>query len=203
MDCKVLLISGKLGSGKDTFGEYLIKECERRKLRVTRMTFAKYFKDCLQHVFLLESGWFYDREKKEEKIPNFEVSPREMMIRFSDFVRACKPTLFVDVIRDEIRVLQQCGEAGFNLIVVTDARMQKEFEMLTGFNPISILVKRDTGIVSVADTHESETYIDSIPEDQWSFVINNNGSLSDLEIKAIEVVNYIESRYIPPYHQRR
>lgn len=204
MACKIVIVSGKLGSGKDTLADFLIDECRYQKISFMRLVFASYFKACLMHVFQLENHWFYDRDKKESKIPGFEVSPREMMIKFSDFVRSCKPTLFVDVIKTKIdELIFEDGlltgkDEDLELILITDARMQKEFEMLSQFDPISILVKRNTGILSVADNHESETFIDSIPEDKWSFVVENNGSLEDLSRSAEEIINHIVSRYKPP-----
>lgn len=95
----IIAMSGKIGSGKDTFVTYFRECAHQRGIRAVEKTFARHMKHSLASIFDIDMSYFYTREKKEITIPGFNVSPREMMLHFNTFITACKPSLFCDIIK--------------------------------------------------------------------------------------------------------
>jgi hypothetical protein len=72
------------------------------------------------------------------------------------------------------------------VVVVTDVRFRNEFDHFkkNGFQMIK-LIRED----SLNINHVSETQQDSIKDDEFSYVINNNGSLEDLKKEIFQMIH--------------
>ena len=82
----------------------------------------------------------------------------------------------------------------YDLVVLTDGRFISEFERIREEGGIVIKLRRDRGSASSTTRlagisgHQSEEEIDTIPDDFFDAVINNNGSLEELYASLDRVV---------------
>jgi len=71
-------------------------------------------------------------------------------------------------------------------MVISDVRFENELDAINEMDGISVLVHRDTGLM---DTHASETALDGAV---WTYYIDNNGTLEELEEKVHDLIEDIE-----------
>lgn len=73
-------------------------------------------------------------------------------------------------------------------VVISDVRFKNEIDVIHNNGGQIIRVKRSkAGLKSAAGKHESEAEMKDIPDDAFDMVINNDGTLEDLEKKAHEI----------------
>lgn len=74
------------------------------------------------------------------------------------------------------------------VVLVTDVRFRNEFDYLKRLGFYQIRIYRDE---IIKGNHISETNQDSIRDDEFDYVINNNGSLDDLKEQVKKIVDMI------------
>ncbi len=77
------------------------------------------------------------------------------------------------------------GEANYKHVVITDARFENELEAVRKEGGSIVRIKR-AGTKEFS--HSSETEQDEVPDDYFSHVIENFGSLGNLEVSVTEMI---------------
>lgn len=190
---KLVLISGKKNTGKDTFAEYFLKEHFKRialsdelKIQLKKflfISFDKYF----------EMSNFHDKDKRDLGTGISLADETEMT-----FGNALQ--WYDQIMKDRfgydywvMKMVEVCAmkHAKFDF-VLTDLKfpyeidyfyryLGKEYEIFT------IRINRDTGI---EDT--TEFAINDKEDDYFDFVVDNNSTLGDLELSFLKIFSTIK-----------
>ena len=171
----IIGITGYKGSGKDTLASFL----KPRIGPCVQINFADPIKDICEIAFCIDEHGMIDRNKKEAvKNGAYGLSPRQLMqIVGTEMFRSRWPSIWIDAWRSSVNMAQYDG---YN-VVCTDYRFPDEADALRLHDALLIRVDRDG---CGPDGHASESHILDLPHD---IVIDNNGSLDDLRMKAEEI----------------
>ena len=207
----ILGVGCKARAGKDTFGKYLRDVFLSQYNREFKTTaFAHRLKQmCLEHFNLSrEQLWGNDKESvdkrytkpfvngsKWEKEQLFKYcidndlddmywTPREIMQELGSFYRRVDHNFWVRKL-DENWKYNNCPDT-----IITDVRHINECEYVKEHG-ILIKIVRDDAADIHGMTHESETALDGKSDDYFDIVINNNGTLDDLQIAAYNAAKVI------------
>jgi cytidylate kinase len=194
----IIGICGMSGSGKDTVGNILVN-----KYNFVKLSFANVLKDIVSIIFgwsrqLLEGDTIESRIWREkvddwwsEKLSIPKLTPRFVL-------QYIGTDIFRDHFNDNIWVLVVERQLNmYDNVVITDCRFENEFKMLKNHNAIFINVERydlseelidykNGKIEKPINMHPSE-YL-WIKQD-FDYIINNNGTLSELTNKVCNVIN--------------
>ena len=162
MTKKIIVLSGKQFSGKDTFAKFLLE-------------FMTDFKRIgLGDAIKLE----YGRQKglTFEEIEKNKSQYRADLIALGDWGRAQDPDYWLK------RIIEQKDN-----VIVPDLRMPHELKVFKKHNAISIRVEaprknRALRGELVKENDPTETLLDEIVD--WDYIIQNNSSLEELREKA-------------------
>lgn len=179
---KLLGISGKLGSGKDTLAQF-IQEIEP-SYEIKK--FAGKLKQITGVLCGVDPARFEDQEFKKQMSP-FDMTYRELLQKVG--TEAMRNQIHTDV---WVRALFAEFEPFSKVLTVippihisesrwliTDVRFPNEADAIKQRGGLLIRIYRNPdGPQSLTDLHPSETALDDYPHD---ITINNNGSLEDLK----------------------
>jgi hypothetical protein len=186
---KVIGIVGKQGSGKNTLASFLSSEG-----KLHPMAFADPLKKVVQELFGL---------KREELWgPSEARSPRTREILQTlgtDFVKKYDPKLWMHKMNFRLEYFRVTGKddtmGGYTDlankgVIVTDVRFPEEAAWLRQrFDAALIKIVRPGMWSSPGSDHICETAMDAIPEEHFTTVVRNDGTLDDLKNKALEFLN--------------
>ena len=175
---KIILIGGKANSGKDSTAEYIDEYYRSRGLDVVNIQIAYYIKMYAKQI----AKWDGDNETK----------PRQLL-----------QDLGTELIRKQIdeyffikRIIQDIDiySRYFDIITISDGRLPEEFASIKLAFPETVTVHvTRPGYVSHLTkdqkAHVTEALVDDI---EYDYDIVNDGTLDDLQKKAIELVQQIE-----------
>jgi len=199
-----IAITGKANTGKNTLGELVIdglnqRICEERNravytLQTRYIAFADPLKKMARIAFpIIPRKWLYGSSKyRSEVIPGafkegVPLTVRQLLIDLgNDFGRKYQSDLWIRNLEHRVNKLSK-GKA--QAIVVTDCRFRNEFDYLkkAGFYQIRLLRDSHTKINDVSETNQ-----DGILDSEFDYVVNNNGTLSDLVKEATKIANQIK-----------
>lgn len=162
---RLILISGKARSGKDTVAE-IIKQClEAHGKKVCILHYADYLKSICKTIY----GW--NGEKDEYG--------RSLLQSVGQEFRSIYPHFFVDAVIDLYKVLRHT----FDVIIVPDTRYPNEIKRWRKafIKPLTIRVERyeENGLTQEQKQHMSEVALDKYSFDK---VIVNNVPVESLQI---------------------
>jgi hypothetical protein len=162
-------VTGKAGSGKDTFANELCNNC----LKYSKIAFADPIKEGISAIFSIPMFDLENRVNKERKIAHIGKSPRQLMqLLGTEFGRdLIDRDIWIILARRRINELFKRGIS----IVITDVRFENEAEMIRNMNGLIVHIERP-GIEAVA-SHISEKGIERLPED---YVIYNTHTIDTL-----------------------
>jgi len=171
----------KAYSGKDTAAKHLIMS-----YGFQQKAFATSLKKATYDIFKLDHGQMYGNEK-EDIDPFWGMSPRTIMQKIGDGLRN---SICEDVwIRALERDVFTCG---YKKVVITDIRYPNELEAIQRWGGYAIKLKRTTSVTTCGNTqHASEVSLDSTPDGEWDYVLDNNGTVKELYNKLDYVLPYI------------
>lgn len=169
MATKIICISGKAGSGKDTIGQLLKMDLEDKGYDVL----VAHFADLTKYVCKMFFGW--NGEKDEDG--------RSLLQRVgTEQVRAYVPDYWVAFICDMLFLFPD----EWDYVIIPDCRFPNEFEYFigNGFDATLVRIERpdfDNGLTDEQKSHKSETAMDEYPAD---YLVVNDANLIALAGKA-------------------
>ena len=134
--------SGKKGSGKSYFADYLVNN----KLFI-KLSFASPLKEITKILFNLSDEDVKDPIKKELINPKFNASPRELMqwlgtdIMREEFNKKFNysGSIWIDNVKDRVKTLLDNNKD----VVIDDVRFQNEVDMIHSLGGIVINLRND------------------------------------------------------------
>lgn len=190
-------ISGKARSGKDTVADLLFPLLQDLPLGIWQRTaFAYKVKDVICQVFGVDLSFIEEWKTREEIPPGFMMNMREAMINVGDRLREIKPDCWLQL---PLRIPKNR--------LITDVRYPNEAQLV---NSVGFVIR----VVNPASPHidnPSETSLDtfdrkchiwerpsgpiSLPGIPYNYVIQNVGSLKDLEREVRgNLIHHLESQ---------
>ena len=149
--------SGKKGSGKSYFADYLVNN----KLFI-KLSFASPLKEITKILFNLSDEDVKDPIKKELINPKFNASPRELMqwlgtdIMREEFNKKFNysGSIWIDSVKDKVKTLLDNNKD----VVIDDVRFQNEVDMIHSLGGIVINLRNnlDNTLNNSTSTHSSE-----------------------------------------------
>ena len=149
--------SGKKGSGKSYFADYLVNN----KLFI-KLSFASPLKEITKILFNLSDEDVKDPIKKELINPKFNASPRELMqwlgtdIMREEFNKKFNysGSIWIDNVKDKVKTLLDDNKD----VVIDDVRFQNEVDMIHSLGGIVINLRNylDNTLNNSTSTHSSE-----------------------------------------------
>jgi len=167
---RIIGLTGKARSGKDTVGKYL---CENHGY--ARVSFAGPLKDMIGALLKLSPDEL--ELNKDNQLPVIGYSPRELLQTLgTEWGRQIlHENFWVDIARAEILSLQQRNECSG--IVITDVRFENEATVIRDMGGIMAHIDRDCSIH--IPKHSSEKGIKMDEEDYLIYNIGNKEELWD------------------------
>ena len=179
MNKNIIVVSGKRGSGKDTFADIfirkkLIKELSEgidfsKVIDFEKLSFAQPIKEILSIIT--------DKTVKElDENKNCKLEFEDKTVR--DYYRLIADS-FKKIFDENIWVRLLVKKIDKNKrYIITDLRFKNEYSiLLEKFNPVFIRIKRSVE----EDNHISETSLDDLPDSNFDFIINNTGNIENLK----------------------
>lgn len=175
-----IAVCGFKGSGKNTVCSLLDKILRRKWYETQTVAFANPIKEVVCDAFNLISDEEYDLFKRSEfKILNRTVEGRHLLRSFGMLMRHYDDTQFIKYVEREIRKYPN------KITLISDLRFENEIAWcIINDIPIIKVISDDTE----ADGHVSEV---GIPDKYCTFIIENNGTMKDLETKVQRIVDTI------------
>lgn len=168
---RVIGISGPIGSGKSSVGNYLVK-----KYNFKEYSFAGALKESIVSLYNIPKKYVYGSQKdKEEIIPFWNINGRKMCQTVG--------TLFRDNIDKDFwikRMHQEIIGNNEKKIVITDVRYPNELNYIINELKGDVLFITRDNLKYENYNHESEKYFEEFNKFETIKKINNNGSLDDL-----------------------
>jgi dephospho-CoA kinase len=178
-----IALTGKMRSGKDTIGKYLVDYYDFK-----RFAFGDELKRLAHDLF-------------GDPVPG--TKPRELYQLFGQAMRTFDNDVWVRKMFDQITFWQLAQEYAYRRIVVCDLRQPNEYKRCKAQGYVIIRVNCDDmlrrqRIISAGDVfndedfrHETESYIDSFDVD---YEIFNDGHQIDLYEQVDSILRDIERR---------
>lgn len=192
-------ICGKANSGKNTVGKLINralykKFIGKRTISFDYIAFADPIKEIVRTMFpdLPEKFLTGSSKFRSEIIPGAfkdgnPLTVRQLLIDIGTSGRAYKETIWLDAFDS---TFQKSVSKQKTLVIVTDVRFVNEFSHLKKKGFYNIRLLRDEHLKI---DHASETAQDGIRNDEFDFVLNNNGSLKDLKEEVVKIVQILKS----------
>lgn len=180
----IIGISGKKGSGKDTFATFLEdKLVTKYNLKVVHKAFADNLKKCCA-ILSGQFDWvFYDQDNKDKKAGLLNITNRELMQKFGDLTRQLDPDIWIKL------ALNLDFKSEPDILIITDVRYKNEAKAIKDRGGILIRIKSNR---SVEDCHISETDLDNYTDFDLEIINNISVTLTELLIKARDTAEYIK-----------
>lgn len=180
---KIIGITGRAGSGKDTLADYLVNVHDAQKYN-----FALPLKQALNAMFGWTMEQWDDRVWKEDTIPWLGRSPRYLAQTIGtewgrDLVR---PDLWVKLA--EQRYLAHRETQPDSPFVIPDCRFDNEALMIKELGGVVVQIR---GRATQVETHLSEAGIAQGLIDAW---IDNVGTIPEYITRAVETLDYLEAK---------
>ena len=173
---KLIGITGKARSGKDTIARMLFAQHA-----FTRIAFADPLKLAAQQIFGLSKEQTWGDHKKEEVIPYWGMSPRQMFQLLGN--EAVKPVFGADIwIKRWSMIYATLKDT--DDIIVPDVRFDHEASHIRSLGGVIVELQRGIGLVGSTGDHASERGLSTLPE----YTIDNNGTLDELRVKVMSLV---------------
>ena len=153
----------KMRCGKDTAVEYLVN-----KYGGTRISFADPLYEILHYA---------------QDVCGFESGKDRKFLQFigTEWAREKNNNVWIDIL------VKKSRETKGN-VYVSDVRFRNEFDAMRKNN--FVLVKVNRGGVEV-NNHSSEIELDGVPDYDWDFVLDNDGTLEEFYSKIDLCLNNI------------
>jgi dephospho-CoA kinase len=175
----IYLIGGKSGSGKTTLGHYIKEELWKNGKQVASMMYARYIKDYAEDYF----GW----DGKEE------TKPRELLQKLGTEILKedlHKPRFLISRLCEDVEILSYF----FDAIIVDDIREKEAIEIpkMLFQKVVSIkIIRKECEFNLTEEEKHHPTEIDLDNYTNFDIIVENNGTLENLNEKAIDIANKV------------
>jgi hypothetical protein len=219
----LILISGKMRSGKNQFADFLNVHLMGKGQSVRQDLFASDLKKGCSEDFAYMMSQINDQVDKIKEELRYSTIDKKSLMGANEMLdqltvkhnenwyedktlisRLLLQTYGTQIFRDRInvnhwvdQVINRTIECDNDFTLVTDARFQNEIERVeevcskNGIRVVSIRIERDIPQNNLY-THDSEKGLDNFKE--WTHVINNNGTLDDLQDHAKKIVDQLTEK---------
>lgn len=182
---KVIGITGKAGSGKDTFAGYL-KEALDKGSRVKGLVYvdqiARPIKDALGAMLNMPVTDLEDRELKEKSLLDdleLDYTPRQLMQTLgTEWGRKLDQDIWLKLLEPMLEIY---SDFGAQFCLVTDVRFSNEQDWIENRGGCVIEIYRP--LATPTSAHSSELGISREPD----YFITNEGSLKGLRTQAYDL----------------
>lgn len=188
-----IAITGKANTGKNTVSKLLANELIDG-IYTEFIAFADPIKNMVRLMFPeIPKKYLFGSSKYRSKIilgalkNDKPLTIRDALIDLGSAGRLYKENIWLDAFDHKFNKIKTKGLA--KAVIVTDVRFRNEFEHLKQLGFYQIRLVRDAHLKI---DHASETNQDSIKDDEFDFVINNNGTIDDLKISISTIVSYLK-----------
>ncbi|MGQ4893500.1 MAG: hypothetical protein ACP6IQ_02620 [Candidatus Njordarchaeia archaeon] len=190
-------IAGLAGSGKDTLAKMLKEGLETAYgYKVEIIPFAKRLKEmCIQYFGLTEHQ-VYTQEGKQEYLEDYDMTVREFLQKLgTDALR--------NQVHEDIHIKmfdKHLEDVNANIVIIPDVRFRNEYEYVKQYGMV-IYIKYGPGKKKKRRgrprnrVHESEN-LWWIQGEDIDWVVDNSGSLSDLEMQHYNIIRSIDSYFM-------
>lgn len=181
---KLICITGKAGSGKDTMADRLWENHGFMKIAL-----ADPLRLAASSMFGINANYFFDREKKEEIMDYWGMSPRTMLQKLG--TEAAKGTFGEDVwLKRWYLSFSALKETDH--VVVPDVRFEMEAYFFRRIGAVIVHLDRPgAGLSGESGKHASEQGIEQAAGD---VSVTNNGTLDDLYAAVDKLVGMAPDR---------
>lgn len=210
---KVVIISGKLRSGKDTIAKFMRDYFEEKELTLVHEYFAKRLKEGVIKDFAMLKNVVNEQVDTIIRKNNLDHSPsiKQALLDFkwsdenyfdekTPITRALLQIYGTEIFRERVNnnhwvdlVIDAINESDEKYFVLTDARFENEiyrvFDKCKNAEIITLRMERDMERDKTQAEHPSETGLDDFIG--WNYIIDNNGSLEELEAAAKSISDEI------------
>ena len=203
---KLIAISGKIGSGKDSLADMLIKELPISK----KYWFAYKLKLITKEITACSMDDVMTQDGKNRHCDTFnrtygqilqELGTEVMRNHFdinvwvkSTMLECQKTKHFYWYEKIINRIKSNTFKGRDYTWIIPDMRFQNEFDAIKQYGGITIRINGDPSGTRSKSTrnleHVSETALDNVID--FHFIIENNGTLDDLRQKAKAIINLIK-----------
>lgn len=210
----VILISGKIKSGKNQLADFMKEYFEKQNLKVSADYFAKAVKDGCKEDFkkltdelnnyvielkrVIISKYNYINEILDSKIDELKISDENWYENKTFITRTILQLYGTEIFRNRVdsdywvkQVKDKCEKSDSDIILITDTRFPNEItEMYSdNYDLITIRLLRDIN-KDKSKNHYSETALDDWNE--WTYIIDNKrNSLKSFQKQVIMVAEDI------------
>jgi hypothetical protein len=208
----VILVSGKLQSGKNTFVNMLMEELKSTNLKVGFDFFAKSVKDQSKDIFKNLTDYLNTISEKYN-IPEIYTTEDNWYESKNHITRILLQSYGTDIFRDMVdanhwgKILKRrlVSEKNEDIMFITDVRFKSEISTISdkepmrhdyrtitpNYNVMKIRINRNNyeRTDDPIFTHHSEIDLDDYTD--WDVLINNDSDLNSLSKQAKEAKEFI------------
>ena len=198
----VVLISGKMRSGKNTFADILIDEMSKAEpnKNVIFDYFAKPVKDQCKEVFRNLTDYLNDVSKRTG-VKCIYTDDDNWYEDKNDITRILLQTYATDIFRDMVDDLYwaktmktKIEQSNRDVILITDWRFRNEAEVICDskdYKTIKVRIDRPELVIphSEVTQHQSEIDLDDYKEFDFSILNNSFDSLRDATKSIMTIIN--------------
>jgi len=195
---KVVLVSGKLQSGKNTFTDFLMEEIGK-KYTIDFDYFAKPLKDECKEVFKNLINYL-----NTFNIPELTTHDETWYEKKNEITRLLLQIYGTEIFRNKVdsdwwakKLKDKLLQRTEDVVVITDVRFKSEIKILEDaekdghFDLVKIRVDRDNFVRDDNPIHLHESEIDLDDYKFWEYKIQNDTTLDALKLNAIHVSKQI------------
>ena len=163
----IIILAGKIKSGKDTIANMIKEKTEKENKKAIIIQFSSYIKEYAKKIL--------DWDGREE------TKPRKFLQDLGQDVREnINKLFFINRVIDDIKVYSKYVDT----IIISDTRLPDEIDYIKKSYPSSIainVIRNDNGLTLPNSEKEHYTEIALNDYKNYDFIIDNNGSLEDLD----------------------
>lgn len=201
MTKKVILVSGKLQSGKNTFTDILMEEM-KKSISIDYDYFAKPLKNECKTVFsnLVD---YLNKISLENNIPSLYTNEDSWYENKNEVTRILLQTYGTDIFRELVdedwwakKLKKKILARDEEVIVVSDVRFKSElriFEQDNDLKLIKIRIERDNYTRDNNPIHSHISELDLDDYSNWDFVLKNNETIDVLKQNTLILLDGINT----------
>lgn len=223
MDKKYLvLVSGKMRSGKNTFADLLMKECTLSNMSSRQDAYASVLKEMCSKEFHMLSDYLNNftnelkalyplfgdirfdglKQKIADVVNKLYIKPENWTEDKTDITRLILQIVGTNIIRKHIdddywikQLIKKVNDYTDDVIVVTDVRFPNEIDL-----PHKLVEDRIVRSVKIErntgikSIHSSETSLDNY--NWFDYIVDNNGDIETLQQSAKTILNDIKNTLV-------